>query len=247
MVLLWSFFFPTCVLSQQNASENDKKIRFSGFANLNTNGISPVPAFSLNKASLIGVLSLAKGRTDFNTEWGFSLEGKPWYINPKISITAIKKERFDFTLSGIYSFSFSYPEILVEGITKVNQQLDHYALAQTYTHYNLSKRTSISLTTFHGFGLGDAPIRRGNFLILGLLADRMRITSQWFYTLNPQVTYINLDGETQGAFLSVVLGLGHKKLPLVLSSQWVQPIASNISPSPVLAWNVGLSYFFSLD
>jgi len=55
---------------------------------------------------------------------------------------------------------------------------------------------------------------------------------------------LNLDGDTDSFFVSGVAGIGHKKLPLFLSSQINQPVVTSISPNPGFSWNVGLSYTF---
>lgn len=220
------------------------KVQFSGSINLNTNGISPVPAFSLDKPSIIGIFSLKKNRLSFNPEIAFSTRGKPWFINPRFTYKVVDGEKFDFNISTLYSFSYSYPEKLVNNNLQTSTKIEHYALLQSTSTYTLSKKTSFSLTTFHGFGLKSASIKRGNFFILGGNIANLKITENLYHSLFPQLTYINLDGDTSGLFASAIFGIGHKKLPFFLSTQLTQALTTNISPNPGFKWNIGLSYIF---
>jgi len=65
-----------------------------------------------------------------------------------------------------------------------------------------------------------------------------------YYSIFSQLTYINLDSETDGIFASSTFGVGHKNWPLILSTQLSQPLVTNIAPEPRFKWNVGLTYNF---
>ncbi len=240
------FLLDSSPMFSQDATElsKTKKIQFSGSINLNTNGISPVPAFSLDKPSIIGTCSVDRKRLSFNPELAFSTKGKPWFINPRFTYKALESKKFDFSIGTIYSLSYSYPEVLLESELRSTTELEHYALLQSTSRYQLSEKIEISLTSYHGFGLGSASIERGNFFILGGNFNELQLTNNFYYNVIPQLTYINLDGDTEGLFASGTLGIGCKKLPFVLSTQLSQSLASNISPEPGFKWNVGLTYNF---
>ncbi len=199
-----------------------KKVQFSGTINMNTNGISPVPAFSLDKPSIIGTFSLERKRINFNPEIAYSTKGKPWFINPRVTYRAIDGKKFDFNVGTIYSLSYSYPEELINNNLETGTKIEHYALIQLTSAYALSEKFLFSLTTlttYHGFGLRSASIKRGNFFVFGGNIDRVQLGKQMFYSIFSQLTYINLDSETDGIFASSTFGVGHKNWPLFLSTQ----------------------------
>lgn len=243
------FFIALFSYGQEDVDENvqteeSRNFKFSGSININTNGISPVPAFSLDKPSIIGTFSLEKRRLKFNPEIAFSTKMKPWFINPRFTYNVIDREKFGFDISTLFSFSYSYPEELINNNLETSTKIEHYALLQSTSLYTLSKKTSISLTTFHGFGLKSASIKRGNFFVLGGSIAKQKISEKLYHSLFPQLTYINLDGEDEGLFASCTFGVGHNDWPFFLSTQLTQALATNISPNPGFKWNVGLSYNF---
>ncbi len=243
-IFLWLALTLFRSVAQENENDEDRGLKFSGYINLNTNGISPVPAFSLDKPSVIGTFSLNRKRIGFNPEMAVSTEGKPWFINPRITYKAIDGKKFGFSLATLYSFNFTYPEELVGSVLQATTKVEHYALLQSTSNYTISKKTSIGLTTFHGFGLKNASIKRGNFFVLGANITKLKIMGNFYHSLFPQLVYIDLDGDTQGLFASAIYGIGHNKWPFFLSTQLTQSLSTNISPDPSFKWNLGLTYNF---
>ncbi len=236
-------YFPMFSQDTEDLPES-RKVQFTGSINLNTNGISPVPAFSLDKPSIIGTCSVDWKRLSFNPEIAFSLKGEPWFINPRFTYMAIDRKNFDLSIGTIYSSSYSYPEVLLNGGLQSTTLLEHYMLFQSTSKYQLTEKSDISITTYHGFGIGAASIKRGNFFVFGANFKELRITNKLYYNIQPQLTYINLDGDTEGLFAASTFGLGIKKWPFVLSTQMSQSLVTNISPEPGFKWNVGLTYAF---
>ena len=228
----------------QNKNKDTTKFELSGTLNVNTNGISPVPAFSLDKPSVIGSFSLSRKRLAFTPEAAFSLKAKPWFISPRFTYRAINGKKFSLDISTAYTFNYTYPEEFLNGRWQTSTTVEHYILLQSASTYRVSKKTSISLITFHGFGQKLASIKRGNFFVLGGKIVKMKITENLYHSLFPQLVYVNMDGATDGLFVSGIYGIGHKKLPFFLSTQLTQPLATNISPNPGFKWNLGLSFIF---
>jgi hypothetical protein len=139
-------------------------------------------------------------RLSFNPEIAFSTKGEPWFINPRITYKAIDGKKYDLSIGTLYSLSYSYPEVLLNGDIRSMTLVEHYALLQSNSSYQLSEKTEISLTTYNGFGLGSASIQRGNFFIFGANFNELQITNNVFYNVIPQLTYINLDGDTEKTF-----------------------------------------------
>lgn len=51
---------------------------FRGTASITQNGISLIPSFSLGDPALIFDIKMTKGRSSFEPDMRFALEGKPW-------------------------------------------------------------------------------------------------------------------------------------------------------------------------
>ncbi len=236
-------FFPIYSQDAEDVTEKSK-IQVSGSINLNTNGISPVPAFSLDKPSIIGTCSVDFKRLSFNPEIAFSANGEPWFISPRFTYLAIDRQKYELRISTLYSMSYSYPELFLNGELHYSTLLEHYMLLQSTSTYHLTEKSDISLTTYHGFGMGTASIKRGNFFVFGTNFKKLRITNTLYYNVLPQLTYIDLDGETNGLFAAGTVELGFKKWPVVLSTQLSQSLATNIFPQPGFKWNVGLTASF---
>lgn len=67
-------------LSGQEKVSTENNLHVAGSAGLTNNGISLIPNFSLGDPAAIFNLSVSKGRLSFETDFNFSLEGKPWFI-----------------------------------------------------------------------------------------------------------------------------------------------------------------------
>jgi hypothetical protein len=73
-----------CLLAVASAGYTQEKkdttrtaFKFSGNLNFTTNGISPIPAFSLGKPAILVNLSLKNKRFSYNPEMAFSIQGVP--------------------------------------------------------------------------------------------------------------------------------------------------------------------------
>ena len=69
------------LLLSQTVDSTKKVWQFHGNIQVNNNGISPVPAFSLGKPALMTSLFLTKGRFTYSPEFNYGSDGKPWVVN----------------------------------------------------------------------------------------------------------------------------------------------------------------------
>ena len=74
------FLISSFLLSAQ--TDSTKKVwQFHGNIQVNNNGISPVPAFSLGKPALMATLFIKKGGFTYSPEFNYGADGKPWVVN----------------------------------------------------------------------------------------------------------------------------------------------------------------------
>lgn len=224
--------------------EEGNGFKFSGTIGLNTNGISPVPAFSLGKPAIMGFFSLRKNRFSFDPEVAYSTDGKPWFFSSCFRYRIFGKKNFGIKVAANWSVTHSYPEVIENGISKTITKAEQYLVFEFVPTYKLTEKFSLRSAVFIGRGFDKGSLKQMHFISLVANIAKLRLSDKLYYSLFPQVFYLNLDGDTDSFFVSGVAGIGHQKFPLFLSSQINQPVVTGISPNPGFSWNVGLSYNF---
>src|SRR5664279_505761 len=73
--------FSTFCFSQAKKDSLKNKLEPYLSFSLNSNGIAPIPAFSLDKPAIIASVGLTKGRFSYDPGLAYGLDGKVWYID----------------------------------------------------------------------------------------------------------------------------------------------------------------------
>jgi hypothetical protein len=110
--------------------------------------------------------------------------------------------------------------------------------------YKISEKVAISSITFSGYNFEPGSVKRINYISIIGNFTRLPLTQHFYCSIFPQLFYLNLDGSSDGFFVSGILGVGHKKLPLFASTQINSTLTTSISPDPGFKWNVSLTYSF---
>ncbi|MDT7828059.1 hypothetical protein RQM65_05200 [Pricia sp. S334] len=237
-------FFHLSILGQESRDVNSNGFRFSGTIGLNTNGISPVPAFSLGQPAIMGFFSLRKNRFSFDPEIAYSTNGTPWFFSSCFRYRIFGKRNFGIKVAANWSISHSYPEVIENGISKTITKGQRYLVLEFAPTYKFTEKFSLGSAVFVGRGLDKGSVKQMHFISVVANITKLRLSGKLYYSLYPQVFYLNLDGDEDSFFVSGVAGIGHKKIPLFLSTQMNQSLVTSISPDPGFSWNVGLSYSF---
>ncbi|WP_373516442.1 hypothetical protein [Pricia sp.] len=224
--------------------EDGNGFKFSGTIGLNTNGISPVPAFSLGKPAIMGFFSLRKNRFSFDPEVAYATDGVPWFFSSCFRYRIFGKKKLGIKVAAVWNVSHSYPEVIENGVSKTITKAERYLVFEFVPTFKLSEMFSLGSAVFVGRGFDKGSLKQMHFISLVANITKLRLSDKLYCSLFPQVFYLNLDGDTESFFVSGVAGIGHKKFPLFLSSQINQPVVTSISPNPGFSWNVGLSYNF---
>ncbi len=231
-------------IDEKLQSENKNDFKFSGTIGLNTNGISPVPAFSLGKPAIMGFFSLRKNRFSFDPEVAYSTDGVPWFFSSCFRYRMLGKKRLGIKVAAVWNISHSYPEVIEDGISKTITKAERYLVFEFVPTYKLSEKFSLGSSVFVGRGFDKGSLKQMHFISMVGNITKLGLSKKLYCSIFPQVFYLNLDGDTDSFFASGVFGIGHAKLPLFLSIQMNQPVVTSISPDPGFSWNVGLSYTF---
>lgn len=154
----------TVVEAQTKQDTIPTPFEFSGTIILSTNGISPIPAFSLDKPAVLVNLSIRKRRFSYNPEMSFSTKGIPWYLNNFFRYRLIEKKRFQFQTGLIWGIGYSYPEVLQNGINRTIAKAERFLWLELIPKYKISEKVTISSTTFSGYNFEPGSVKRINYI-----------------------------------------------------------------------------------
>ena len=221
------------------------KPEVSGVITLTSNGISQIPAYSLDKPAISGFFYLKLKRFSYEPDINYGVDGRPWGMGNSFMYLVVDKKKLKFKSGLALGLAFSYPEVLQGGqMVKINKS-ERYLIAKLIPTYLISKKTSLSLIYWNAHNLEQASINAINFLSAVLSISNISLSEKMYCSISPQIFYLNVDGE-DGVFFSPIAALGIKKFPLYLSSQINTTLLTNMSSDPGFKWNLALNYNFSL-
>jgi hypothetical protein len=237
------FCFFLIVYHPAQAQDSLKSFRLkptvSGNISLNSNGIAPVPAFSLGDPALIAGFSLNAKRFSYDPQLGYTLSLKPWIIDNWLRYRFIMKPKFEmragFDASMFFSEFASPDDTVWRG-----QRYFAFELAGTY---KFSDKFTLALMYWSDNGIDKGTIK-GHFInLVGDWPDL--VPSPWLLlAANLQVFYIDYTGQNDGLFLAPRVSAAHRNFPIAIFFQATQQVFTNISPPPGFRWNAGMAYSF---
>jgi hypothetical protein len=211
----------------------------SGFVSLNSNGIAPIPSFSLGKPAIIAGITLRKNRFSYDPQLSYSTDFKPWIIDNWLHYRLIQNIKFELR-TGINSSAFFSDIATAEGKIWQCQRYGTLELAGTY---GLSGKSTLSLLAWYDKGFDKGTITG---YIVNLIADKpdIKIGRKLIAGINAQFFYLDYTDKNDGLFLSPKAALGVRNIPFSIFFQCTQPLHSNISPYPGFRWNAGAAFNF---
>lgn len=237
--LISNLTFPN---NRQDSVKNKLKANLS--FSLNSNGISSIPSFTLDKPAAISSVSLSKGRFLYEPQLAYGLNFKPWYIDNWFHYKIVDRPHFEVRAGMNLSTFFSPDTMFREGNVVVDEKISkaqkYFDLELAFT-YRFSSTTSLTALYWSDRGLEKGTIQ-GHFF--NLIADKSDIKAgkNILFSANVQLFYLDYGGKNDGMFISPRLTSSSRNIPLSLFFQATQGIFSNISPFPEFKWNIGLSY-----
>lgn len=215
------------------ADSTKKTWQFHGVIQVNNNGISPVPAFSLGKPALMSTFFIQKGGFSFSPEFNYALDGKPWVVNQWLRYQKTQN-RLTFRTGGNMSLFFRRDNSEV----KLNQ----YLALEGFVSYRMSDRSSLNLLYWNSHGLDPTAVKSGHFLSLSANISKIHVSKSLLVDLRPNLFYLTNTIPFKGLFVSAITSISHKKYPVSIFIQAVQPISTK--PVSNFNWNYGLNYIF---
>lgn len=213
-------------------------------SNFNYKRHFPIPAFSLGKPAILSNLSLKKKKFSYDPEMAFSVEGVPWFFNNFFRYKLIEKTKFQFRTGLSWAISYSYPEVIQSDVKRTIAKAERFLWLELVPGYKISEKLAVSSITFSGYNFEPSSVKPINCLSIIGNITKVKLTESIYCNIFPQLFYLNLDGHRDGFFVSGILGIGHNKFPLFLSTQINKTLTTTISPDPGFKQNISLSYSF---
>jgi hypothetical protein len=232
------------IVPAQVKRDSTNGFRFSGTITLTSNGISPIPAFSLGKPAFLAFLSMGKKRFSYDPQMAFSYKGVPWFFNNALRYKLVDKRKFLFRPGLIWGLGYSYPLMLKNGSNHIISRAERYLWFESTMRYVFSSRVAISSTTYSGHGFEHDGIEYINFASVMGNFTKIPLYKRVYFNFFPQVFYLNMENESEGFFTSGIFGLGYFGFPVTVSVQMNETIHTNLSPDPGFKWNISLNYDF---
>ncbi len=241
-VILYPAVFFANSIEDSTKIEPPKKVwAFHGNIQLNNNGISPVPAFSLGKPSIMNTFFISKGNFSYSPELNYGSDGLPWTVNNWVRYRK-SFSKFKVGMGTAISLFFNRKKVEINGVPNTIAEVHQYAPVETYIGFNFSEKNSISLTYWKAHGLDIGSVRRGHFVMLSGGFTKIKLSESLNFDFRPNLFYINNVIPYEGVFCSAIIGINHKKIPIHPFTQLVKPIW--VRGGADFNWNFGLNYIF---
>lgn len=239
------FLLASMSLANANAQDNRNNMNhFRGNISITNNGLSLIPAFSLNRPAAIFELSLGGERLSFDPEMRFALDGKPWSFIFWWRYKIIKSEKFRLHVGAHPAFIFEN-KMVDDGNGNMIQSMEgkRFLAGEISPRYTFNEKTSVSFLYLAGRSLGKVPYALNQFVALGSQFTKIPLAEKYFFNASPQVFYLKMN-EKDGYFTSSSFVVGKKDLPVSLGSTISRKIVSEIDVNDWI-WNVSLIYSFN--
>lgn len=238
-VLFFLLQFSLVVFSQNTDST---KTLVSGAVSVTNNGISLVPAFSLEKPAAIFDLAVRKDKLSFEPQLAFGFEdAKPWYFIFWLKYKLVEKSKFKFDIGFHPGFVFSTTNIVTNGVNKEYFTKQRFFVGAIIPSYTISEKFSIGAYYHHALGYNSS-LKNADFLSLNCNFSNIRLGSKFFIKGVPQVYYVKMDNQ-HGYYLSSEITLLKKGIPFSVSTLINEKIQSEI-PGDNFIWNLTLKYSY---
>ena len=231
---------------QKIAAQKDStkvKPHLSGVIILTSNGISQIPAYSLDKPAISAFFYLKIKRFSYEPDINYGIDGRPWGMGNSFMYLIIDKKKLKLKSGGALGLAFSYPDVLQGGTVVKQNKAERYLIVKIIPQYLFSERSSLSFIYWNAHNLEKESIKLINYLSAVVSIVNVPVGKKMYCSLFPQVFYLKVDGQ-DGLFFSPTVGFGIKNFPMSLSSQINTTITTNMNPDPGFKWNVALNYNF---
>jgi hypothetical protein len=217
---------------------------FSGNISVTNNGLSLIPAFSLNRPAAIFELSLGGERLSFDPEMRFALDGQPWSFIFWWRYKIVNSDKFRLHIGAHPAFIFENK--LVDngnGVMIESMEAKRFFAGEISPSFSFNENNKITFLYLQGRNLGKIPFALNQFVALGTSHTNVSLSERFFLNAKPQLFYLKMN-EKDGYFASGSFVIGKKDFPLSLGTIISKKIISEIEVDNWI-WNLSLIYSFN--
>jgi hypothetical protein len=243
LLLLGMYFL--CIPSSFSEVKKDtipQSAKFSGMIQVTNNGISLVPAFSLDKPALLAFLDVSKKRFSYSPQFSFDYKARPWFMNQWLRYRLIEGKKVDFRTSVGYAFLYKTTEELKAGSVNEIIKIDRNVISEQLLTYKMTSNNSLTLSHLHGIPTSSDGITL-DLLTLGATLGGINLGKQFEMTVSPSIFYLSYTGDNEGVFSTQNIMIKKPKSTFGLSFQATEPLMRRNLVVKDFNWNVALVCF----
>lgn len=241
LVFFIFFMITTIAVSKEKSDSTSHPVKLSGTLSLNSNGIAPIPAFSLGKPVVSANLSIAKNRFSYDPLLSYGLDLKPWIIDNWFHYLLVDKPKFELRTGLCISMFFS--EYETSDPDDEIWQGQRYTTLELAMKYKISKTSSLSFMVWRDQGLDPGTIT-GFFINLEAEKSDIRLGKHFMMGLTLQVFNLEYTDRNDGIFISPKISCASTDVPAFIFFQAIQPLTYDMETEPEFQWNLGVGFSF---
>ena len=174
----------------------------------------------------------------------FALEGRPWSFLFWFRYKLVQAEKFRLNIGAHPALSFRMQNITTNDGQKEFMAVYRYLAAEVAPSYMISKNVSIGSYWLYSHGIEEELTQNTHLISIRAGISNIRIAEDFFFRLNPQIYYLNMDN-TDGFYINAMAAFSGKDFPLSVTFLVNNPIRTNILTGNEFLWNASLIYSFS--
>jgi hypothetical protein len=225
----------------QDPAGASRPVQVTGAVNVNSQGISTVPALTLGRPAAIFDLAVRKGDVSFEPQFRFALDGTPWSFLLWGRYRAVQGERFRLTVGGHPAYSFRARPAVVDGRTRDVIDVRRYFAAEATPTWVLTRRTSAGAYYLYSRGVDPGAPRHTHLIAARTYVASVPVFRDYVVQAAPQVYYLRTNGQ-DGTYFSASASIGPRGAPWSITTIVNQPIRSEVAGGQAFLWNVGMTY-----
>ena len=251
-LLLLGLYFVSSTLAFSQYEVDNKEYNFSGNINVNNNGVSWVPLFTLGEPSLIANFSIGSERFSVNPSFRYELDGlQPWSVDIYWNYKFLNKEKLRIDIGGFLPGTtfqdFTYEKNGVE-----DKILTPWVTAMINPKITLLINDSFSLRLSYFTGIPlkivdkENQFDSGEIFFIQPLFKKLRLSEKLNLIWQPEIYYLKLD-DNSGIFSAQTLTVNINNSPISFSSIINKSIDIGSLSGKKFDWNIGLNYSFNYN
>ena len=229
--LLLGLYFVSSTLAFSQYEIDNKEYNFNGNININNNGVSWVPLFTLGEPSLIANFSIGSDRFSVNPSFRYELDGlQPWSVDIYWNYKFLDKEKLRIDIGGFLPGTtfqdFTYEKNGVE-----DKILTPWVTAMINPKITLLINDSFSIRLSYFTGI---PLK--------IVDEENQFDSGEIFFIQPLFKKLN-----SGIFSAQTLTVNINDSPISFSSIINKSIDIGSLSGKKFDWNIGLNYSFNYN